>query len=93
MFAMAATVARAEMMRRKDSTGADEAARLADLFCRGARRRVQLLFEGMASNSDRDSYGIAQGVLGGEYLWLEDTVVGLQAAALEGLEREALSSD
>jgi hypothetical protein len=39
----------------------------------------------MASNSDRDSYGIAQGVLGGEYLWLEDTVVGLQAAALEGL--------
>ena len=85
LYAMAATVTRAEMMRNKDAAGADQAVQLADLFCRGARRRVQLLFEGMASNSDRDSYGIAQGVLGGEYLWLEDTVVGLQAAALEGL--------
>ena len=77
LFAMAATVTRAEMMRGKDADGSEEAVQLADLFCRGARRRVQLLFEGMASNSDRDSYGIAQGVLEGDYLWLEDTVVGI----------------
>src|SRR5262249_52241550 len=44
IFAMAACVSRARTMREERHPHAREAARLADLFCRNARRKVHRLF-------------------------------------------------
>jgi hypothetical protein len=51
---------------------------LADLFCRQARRRVDSLFRALDSNDDVRSYDTARAVLDGEYLWMEEGIVGLQ---------------
>ena len=42
---------------------------------KSARRRVEALFAGVASNDDEDHYQTAMGVLSGRYEWLEQGVV------------------
>ena len=42
------------------TAGADEALRLADLFCRGARRSIRDLFRDLWSNDDALAYRIGQ---------------------------------
>src|SRR5439155_10758198 len=44
LFAMAATCARADALRRKDQATGRHAVALADLFCRQARRRIASKF-------------------------------------------------
>lgn len=78
LFAIAATAGRAQMLVRTGSPDADRAVKLADLFCRQARRRVDLLFRMLDSNDDVRSYDMARAVLDGEYLWMEEGIVGLQ---------------
>ncbi len=53
----------------------DAALELADLFCLGARRRVQRLFAGLWDNDDDGNYQAAQRVLGGRYAWAEQGVM------------------
>jgi alkylation response protein AidB-like acyl-CoA dehydrogenase len=81
LFAMTATVLRAEMLQRTGAPGADEAIRLADAFCRGSRRRIKRLFRQMRSNLDVTRYRLAQDVLEGNFRWLEEPIVGRQRAA------------
>ena len=81
LFAMAATISRIQAMRRSGHPNAREAAELADLFCRQARRKIKRLFADLRSNDDVRKYKVAQGVLSGRQLWLE--------ALLEGLEQES----
>jgi hypothetical protein len=76
LFAMAATCSRAQMLLRKDGAMGERAVRMADLFCRHARRRVRQKFKGIWSNDDGATYRTAQDVLKGEHLWLEEGVVG-----------------
>ncbi|MFQ5746719.1 MAG: acyl-CoA dehydrogenase family protein [Gemmatimonadota bacterium] len=71
LFAMAATVSRARMFERTGSPSAKEARELADLFCRGARRRIAELFRGTRDNDDAAMYATARKVLDGGHLWIE----------------------
>ncbi len=73
LFAMAAAIAYARERIRENP--ADESPiRLADLFCRGARRRVRKLFDDVFDNDDEAIYAVAREVLDGRFTWLEDGV-------------------
>ncbi|MGH7540593.1 MAG: acyl-CoA dehydrogenase family protein [Gemmatimonadota bacterium] len=91
LFGIAAAVLRADMLRRKGVPQAEEAGWLADVFARGARRRVDELFRAIRSNDDPANYRLALSILEGEYEWLEHGIVGLQRRALEDVaERDSL---
>jgi hypothetical protein len=72
LFAMSAAVVYADTIRSERPDRADEAAELADLFCKQARRRVGDLFAALWSNDDVESYALAQRVLEGRYALLEE---------------------
>jgi len=78
LFAIAATTARAQMLVRTGDPDAEQAVKLADLFCRQSRRRVDQLFRELDSNDDGRMYETARAVLDGDFLWMEDGIVGLQ---------------
>jgi alkylation response protein AidB-like acyl-CoA dehydrogenase len=69
LYAMAAACVRAHAMRTQ-AEGA-KAERLADVFCRNARLRVEALFDRLFDNEDDATYRLAQEVLRGEHEWLE----------------------
>jgi hypothetical protein len=54
--------------------GNADAIAVASLFCRRARLRIEQLFEEIAHNADRPGYKLAQQVLNGDCLWLEEGV-------------------
>jgi hypothetical protein len=65
--------------------GDDSPVRLADLFCRQARKRVDDLFDGLFDSTDRPAYRVAQEVLEGQYKWLEQGIFAPPAP--EGVDR------
>jgi alkylation response protein AidB-like acyl-CoA dehydrogenase len=77
LFAMAATCSRAQRMYERDRSAGARAVKLADLFCRQARRRVRSKFNGLRRNEDVPTYKFAQEILGGEHRWLERDIVEL----------------
>ena len=76
LFAVAATVSRTHAMRQSRHPNARQAAELADLFCRQARRKIKRLFTDLWSNDDVRKYKVAQGVMAGRQLWLEELFAG-----------------
>jgi alkylation response protein AidB-like acyl-CoA dehydrogenase len=52
--------------------------RLADLFCRHARRRIEERLRALFHNDDAATYKLARGVLEGRFTWLEEGLVGLE---------------
>ena len=76
IFAIAACVSRARTMREEGHPHAREAARLADLFCRNARRKIGRLFREMWHNDDVLKYGVGRSVLDGEQVWFETETMG-----------------
>lgn len=72
---MTAAIGRAQMLKKKGAPEADEAIRLADLYCRMSRRNVKQLFRGLRSNDDVRKYDTARRVLDGELEWLEQGIV------------------
>jgi alkylation response protein AidB-like acyl-CoA dehydrogenase len=74
LFAIASAVVYAQTIRDEVPAQADEAAELADLFCKQAERRVGLLFSALWSNEDTDNYALAQKVLEGRYTFLEEGI-------------------
>src|SRR6266508_6091911 len=77
LFAMAATCARAEWLRKSDPAAGRRAVDLADLFCRQARGRVAAKFHELSHNADTRAYRLAQDVLQSEHRWLERGMVEL----------------
>ena len=77
LFAMAATCSRAQAIYTRDKTAGARAVKLADLFCRQARRRVRSKFNGLRRNEDVPTYKFAQEILAGEHRWLERNIVEL----------------
>ena len=77
LFATAATVARAQALGEKHRPEAAEARRLADLFCRISRRRVERLFDELWDNDDVQRYRAGVDVLDGRHEWLEKGILGL----------------
>lgn len=73
IFAMSATCVHALRLQR---AGADPSAlKLADVFCRGARRRIRQHFRSVFHNDYDANYALAQGILAGEYRWLERGII------------------
>jgi alkylation response protein AidB-like acyl-CoA dehydrogenase len=95
LFAMSAAVSRARQLRRSDAPEAARAAELADIFCRGQRRRIAQHFLAIRSNDDVAKYRTARRLLDGEFSWLEAGLVqepALEGAgSAEGAQREAVS--
>ena len=83
LFAVSAVCARAQALVVAKRTEAREAVELADLFARGASRRVDAVFKALWSNDDVRKYGVAKRVLDGKHVWLENELVGLSAANSE----------
>src|SRR6266481_851055 len=77
LFAMAATCSRAQALYTRDRATGARAVKLADLFCRQARRRVRSKFNGLRRNEDVPTYKFAQEILAGEHRWLEREIVEL----------------
>src|SRR5881397_55340 len=77
LFAMAATCSRAQRLYQHDRATGARAVKLADLFCRQARRRVRSKFNGLRRNEDVPTYKFAQEILAGEHRWLERDIVEL----------------
>ena len=75
LFVMSATLSRAKHMKDHGHPEAARAAELADLFCRGARRKIVRLFRDLWLNDDALKNRVAASVLEGRQAWLEDGVV------------------
>jgi alkylation response protein AidB-like acyl-CoA dehydrogenase len=68
LFAMSAACVRAHSMQGEER---EKAMRVADVFCRAARLRIEALFDALSHNADNAIYRVAQEVLRGEHAWLE----------------------
>jgi hypothetical protein len=77
MFAMAASAVRAHAMAEAGAPHAEEARELADLFCRGARRKIMRLLRDLWANDDARKYRVALRILEGRHLWMEADVAGM----------------
>ncbi|MCH7473538.1 MAG: acyl-CoA dehydrogenase family protein [Gemmatimonadetes bacterium] len=79
LFAMSAACSRAQML--VTSRSAEErakgsgAVRLADVFCRLARRRIQDRFSALFRNDDVAVYKTAQRVMADELVWMEEGLI------------------
>jgi alkylation response protein AidB-like acyl-CoA dehydrogenase len=87
LFVMNAVVARARMLGREESRR-EAAYALADVHCRRARRRITDRFRALVRNEDKATYILAKRFLEGEFEWLEDGIVSLEAYRMQ-LERAA----
>ena len=72
LYAMSATISRAQMLRKSGEPGA---VALADAFCWEARERIATLFRGLYGRRDTAMYRLAQAVTRGEHAWLEEGIV------------------
>jgi hypothetical protein len=75
LFAISSAVVYATTLRSEHPERAGEATQLADLFCRQARRRAEVLFGELFDNDDDAAYALAQDVLAGTFTWVEEGVV------------------
>lgn len=74
LFAMSAACSKAQRMLEGHPHD-HEPHDLADLFCRGAQRRIEETFAQLRHNDDRQAYRLAQAVLNERYRWLEDGIL------------------
>ncbi len=75
LFAMSAACVRARMLLEDGGEDGRGAIELADVFCRGARHRVEQLFRDLWHNDDDVNYRAAQRVLAGRYRFTERGVL------------------
>ncbi|HEX6713884.1 MAG TPA: hypothetical protein VF066_10875, partial [Thermoleophilaceae bacterium] len=75
LYAIAAACVYAKTIEQEHPERAEQARELADLFCRQARRRADLLFEELWHNDDDLNTKRAFGVLDGRYTWVEEGIV------------------
>ncbi len=80
LFAMAAAISRADRIFHE---GERNAINLADLFCRGARRRIEANFKALWSNDDEAKYQLARQILDKQFTWLEREAAELPEEARE----------
>ena len=78
LFAMAASIARAEAIRKAKDEHAREAIQLVDTFCQRARRQVKSAFKALWDNDDGPNYKTARAVLDGRYDWVSDGITPLE---------------
>ncbi len=74
LFAMTCAIVRAASIGTEHPERAEQATALADIFCRQARRRVDVLFERLWHNDDAAQYALALDLLKGRHLWFEEGI-------------------
>jgi alkylation response protein AidB-like acyl-CoA dehydrogenase len=77
LFAISAACSRAMMLVKKDPDNRGPV-RMADVFSRQSRRKVNQLFGSVFHNDDDRTYRLAQSVLKGQDAWLEEGMVRLR---------------
>jgi len=77
LFALSASVSRAQRLRSENCSEAESALKLVDLFGRRTKRKVNDLFRGFWKNEDARRYRLAREVMDGEFTWLEKGTLGL----------------
>ena len=75
LFAISSACVYAQTQGQEHPDRREQAVELADLFCRQARRRAEVLFDEVFDNDDVRAYDLAQGVLGERYTFLEEGIV------------------
>src|SRR3954449_12420170 len=75
LYAIAAACVYAKTIEGEHPERAEQARELADLFCRQARRRADVLFEELWHNDDDLNTKRAFGVLDGRYTWVEEGII------------------
>lgn len=75
LFAMAATISRAQALRQAGDPKATEAGELAAVFAENAGRRVRASFDALWDNVDSEKYDLGAAVLDGRYIFIEEGVV------------------
>ncbi|MDP9325684.1 MAG: acyl-CoA dehydrogenase family protein [Candidatus Dormibacteraeota bacterium] len=94
LYAMSAACVRARMLVEDSADDGASATELADLFCRGARHRIDRLFHDMWHNDDASNYDAAQKVLEGRYLWAELGILDLYGSGpMLGAEGKAATKE
>jgi hypothetical protein len=88
LFAISAACTKAQALRAAGKPEGRESVELADLFARGASRRVDAAFKALWSNDDVRKYAVAKHVLDGKHLWMESELMGLSAARGSGKTNE-----
>jgi alkylation response protein AidB-like acyl-CoA dehydrogenase len=74
LFAMSCVCVYAHSMRKQNGAN-NGPERMADLYCRHARRRVKRLFGDVFKNDDKVTYRVAQDVLQGKHAWMDPDMV------------------
>jgi alkylation response protein AidB-like acyl-CoA dehydrogenase len=74
LFAISATVSRAQAMARKNPADRSPI-ELADAFARNSRRRIEERFAALFDNEDVLNYKVAQQTMANRYAWVEDGMV------------------
>ncbi len=85
LFAMAASVSRAQALASTGKAEAPQALALAESFCVQERERVEQLFHALWHNHDDLAYRTGRAVLAGEHAWMEKGGIGL-GVTVEDLE-------
>jgi alkylation response protein AidB-like acyl-CoA dehydrogenase len=88
LFAISAACSRAHALVAAGKAEAREAVELADVFARGASRRVDATFKALWRNDDVRKYKVAKHVLDGKHVWMEDELMGLSNAGAERMGEE-----
>ena len=91
LFAMAASCTYAMHKIRQDGVERGPEV-MADLFCRGARRRVAEKFRALWRNDDARRYALTRSILDDKHLWLEEGLLQLQAAERRSAAEEPVVS-
>ncbi len=80
LFAMTATICRAQRLRQQGAWRSDAAVEVAEVFARGAARRIDALLHAMWHNDDVQRYQLAQATCEGRHAWIEEGAVPLPFA-------------
>ena len=81
LFAMATAISRAHTRWRQGHPDSAKALDLVDVFCRSSRRKVKGLFRSLWHNDDGLRYRMAQEILAGDHVWLEQGILAYDEAA------------
>ncbi len=92
LFAMAAAMSHAQQLLDENQPDAQQAADIADLFCRNAQRKVRRLFRDLWNNDDTLKNRLAANVIQGEYAWLTEGALALGLSP-EEFEARLFSED
>jgi alkylation response protein AidB-like acyl-CoA dehydrogenase len=83
LFAMSATISYAHMLAKQGQANALD---LADVFCHEARKRIDQHFATLFDNYDDKEYRVVQGLMKGEYDWLQGRLVSPVVPTAEQVE-------